>query len=113
MKAQLSLHWRNAQADGRVRLPELTLSAQQTRVIDVKQLQDSGAIPSAAYWAQPTLATDTLPNEVMAVAASFDETLRYGAQTPFSDQLAFHFEGSAFEVDQNHDSIIAAGNVSP
>lgn len=112
VKAQLSLHWRNGQSDGRVPLPEMTLAAQETRVIDVKQLQDGGTVPSTAYWAQLTLTTNTLPNEVMAVAASYDDTLRYGAQTPFSDQLAFHFEGSAWEVDQTHDSIIAAGNGS-
>lgn len=48
----------------------------------------------------------------MAVAASFDPTLGYGAQTPFSDQLAFHFEDGAWQVDAAHDSIIAAGNGS-
>ena len=49
---------------------------------------------------------------VVAVASSFDDTLRYGAQTPFSDQLAFHLEGGNWQVDANHDSIIAAGNGS-
>jgi len=31
-------------------------------------------------------------DEVMAIAASYDQTLRYGAQTPFSDQLTFHWK---------------------
>ncbi|MBV9760721.1 MAG: hypothetical protein JO340_09160 [Acidobacteriaceae bacterium] len=110
VKAQLSIHWRDGQSHGRVRLPEATLAADETRVVDIRQLQENGTIPSTAYWAQLTLATDTHPNEVMAVAASFDESLRYGAQTPFSDQLAFHLEGSAWRVDATHNSIIAAGN---
>lgn len=93
-------------------LPATTLAAQETRVVDIQQLQENGTVPPSAYWAQLTLTTDTLPNEAMAVAASFDETLRYGAQTPFSEQLAFHFEGSAWQVDAMHDSIIAAGNGS-
>ena len=76
----------------------------------IAKLQEDGTIPAAARWAQVTLTTDALPNEVMAVAASFDDSLRYGAQTPFSDQMAFHLEGAAWQVDQNHDSIIAAGN---
>ena len=46
----------------------------------------------------------------MAVAASYDSTLRYGAQTPFSDQLTFKWEGGMWEYDAYHDSIITAGN---
>jgi hypothetical protein len=46
----------------------------------------------------------------VAVAASYDDSLRYGAQTPFSDQLAFQLEGGSWQVDANHNSIIAAGN---
>lgn len=112
VESELSFHWRNAQRNGRAHLPKISLAPLETRVIDVKQLQDNGAIPADAAWSQVTLTTNTLPNEVMAVAASFDDTLRYGAQTPFSDQMAFHLEGAAWEVDQNHDSIIAAGNGS-
>jgi hypothetical protein len=63
-------------------------------------------------WSQVTLTTDTQPEEVVAVAASYDDSLRYGAQTPFSDQLAFHLEGGSWQVDANHNSIIAAGNGS-
>ncbi len=116
VQAQLSFHWRSAQSgaqlDGRVPLPTLTLAPLETRVVDVKQLQDTGTLPALAAWAQVTLTTDTLPEEVVAVATSYDETLRYGAQTPFSDQLAFHLEGGSWQVDANHDSIIAAGNGS-
>jgi len=46
----------------------------------------------------------------MAVAASFDETLKYGAQTPFSDQLTFQWEGGMWQYDPYHNSIITAGN---
>jgi hypothetical protein len=46
----------------------------------------------------------------MAVAASYDATLRYGAQTPFSDQLSHIWEGGQWEYDAMHDSIITAGN---
>jgi len=48
----------------------------------------------------------------MAVAASYDETGRYGAQTPFSDQLAPHWEGGMWEVDSTHNSLVAVGNGS-
>jgi len=46
----------------------------------------------------------------LSVAASYDSTLRYGAQTPFSDQLTFEWEGGMWKFDAFHDSIITAGN---
>lgn len=110
VKANLSFHWRNASRDGRASVPEVTLAPFESRKIDVQELQNKGAIPLDAYWAQVTLTTNTLPDEVMAVAASYDSTLRYGAQTPFSDQLIAHLEGGQWQVDPTHTSLIAAGN---
>jgi len=46
----------------------------------------------------------------MAVAASYDTTLRYGAQTPFSDQLTFQVGRRHVGNDPYHNSIITAGN---
>ena len=56
------------------------------------------------------LTTKGRADEIMAVAASYDDSLRYGAQTPFSDQLSFKWEGSRWEYDVQHDSIITGGN---
>ncbi|MGH9597016.1 MAG: hypothetical protein ACRD3K_09485, partial [Edaphobacter sp.] len=109
-KVDLSFHWRNASADGRASIPEITLAPFETRKLDVQELQNKGVIPTTAFWAQVTMTTNTLPNEVMAVAASYDATLRYGAQTPFSDQMIAHLEGGEWKVDANHTSLIAAGN---
>jgi hypothetical protein len=47
---------------------------------------------------------------MMAIAASYDQTGRYGAQTPFSDQLASHWEAGKWEVDAMHDSLVTLGN---
>jgi hypothetical protein len=109
-KINLSFHWRNAVKDGRASIPEITLAPFESHRVDVQALQNFGAIPLDAFWAQVTMTTDTLPNEVMAVAASYDAKLRYGAQTPFSDQLIAHLEGGQWQVDANHTSLIAAGN---
>src|ERR1035441_7208125 len=49
----------------------------------------------------------------MAVAASYDQTGRYGIQTPFTDQLAAHGEGGQWEVDSMHNSLVAIGNAGP
>lgn len=75
-------------------------------------LPGTKAIPADAHWASVTLTTDGLPDEVVAVAASYDSSLRYGAQTPFSDQLALQWEGGQWQYDPQHDSIITAGNGS-
>lgn len=66
-------------------------------------------MPKDANWASVTLATNSLPDEVVAVAASYDQTLKYGAQTPFSDQLAVQWVGSGWQYDPMHDSIITGG----
>ena len=47
----------------------------------------------------------------MAVASSYDSTGCFGAQTPFDDQLADHWAGGEWQVDANHNSIIAVTNV--
>jgi hypothetical protein len=44
----------------------------------------------------------------MAGAASYDGTLRHGAQTPFSDQLTFQWEGGMWDYDAYHDSMATA-----
>jgi hypothetical protein len=110
IKARLDFHWRNEIKDGHSIVPEFTLAPFESKKIDVEALQSWGAIPLDARWAQVSLTTDSLPHEVMAVAASYDVGLRYGAQTPFSDQLIAHLEGGQWQVDATHTSILAAGN---
>ena len=109
-KVMLSFHWRSSISDGRAALPVRLLAPYETQKIDVQTLQRNGFIPLDATWAQATLATDTAPEAVMAIAASYDKTLRYGAQTPFTDQLTGHLEGGQWMVDSTHNSLIAVGN---
>jgi hypothetical protein len=106
----LRFNWRNASASGKAAGPAFRLGPYETRRIDVSALQTANILPKDANWASVVLTTSGLPDEVVAVAASYDETLRYGAQTPFSDQLAFQWVGSLWEYDAQHDSLITAGN---
>ena len=108
--ANLSFHWRGGGATGQAPGPSLHLSAYQTLRLDVGALQDGKMLPKEANWTSVTLTTNGPPDGVMAVAASYDASLRYGAQTPFSDQLAFHWTGSLWEYDAQHNSLITAGN---
>jgi hypothetical protein len=108
--ARLKFNWRKDDAAGKSVGPVLTLQPYETRRLDVSALQDGSTLPKDAHWASVILTTNAQPDEIMAVAASYDQTLRYGAQTPFSDQLSYKWEGGQWEYDTMHDSIITAGN---
>jgi hypothetical protein len=108
--ASLTLNWRGLTASGKSPAFTLRLNPNETRRIDVAALQDGKSIPQNAQWASVTLATSGMPDEVVAVAASYDESMHYGAQTPFSDQLAGLWKGGEWQYDPQHDSIITVGN---
>lgn len=110
--ATLAFNWRGNGTTGTAPPSILHLGPYETRRIDVAALENGKTLPQDAQWASVTLATNSLPDEVMAVAASYDKTLKFGAQTPFSDQLAVQWVGSQWEYDPQHDSIITAGNGS-
>jgi hypothetical protein len=108
--AAVRFHWRSDATTGNAQGPSLQLRPYETRRIDVAALQAANMLPKDAHWTSVTLTTNSLPDEVIAVAASYNTTLQYGAQTPFSDQLAFAWEGSLWEYDPQHNSLITAGN---
>jgi hypothetical protein len=106
----LRFNWRSASATGKAAGPTLQLAPYQTQRVDVAAIQSAGMLPSQANWSSITLVTNALPGSIAAVAASYDSSLKYGAQTPFSDQLAYQWVGSLWEYDAFHDSIITVGN---
>jgi len=108
--ATLRFNWRAAAATGKAPGPMVHLFPYETRRVDIATLQNGAILPKEANWTSVTITTNSKPDEIMAVAASYDSTLRYGAQTPFSDQLTFKWEGGMWEYDAYHDSIITAGN---
>jgi hypothetical protein len=103
-------NWRSSSTTGKAAGPSLRLAPFETRRIDVSALQAAKTLPQDANWASVILTTNGLPDQIVAVAASYDQSLQYGAQTPFSDQLAFHWEGSLWEYDPQHNSLITGGN---
>jgi hypothetical protein len=110
LTAGLRFSWRGDTSTGKAQGPSLQLAPYQTRRIDIAALQDGKILPKAAHWTSVTLTTNSQPDEIMAVAASYDPTLQYGAQTPFSDQLSFKWEGGMWEYDAQHSSIVTIGN---
>ena len=110
VKSSLVFNWRDDTVTGKSSPFPLQLNPFETRRIDVAALQNGKTLPQDARWASVTLTTNGLPDEVVAVAASYDSSLRFGAQTPFSDQLSRHWAGSMWTYDPLHGSIITVGN---
>jgi hypothetical protein len=108
--ATATFHWHTAAGQSTADPIKVVMKPDQTIMIDVADLQVQNKIPPDAYWASVTVSAPVQPDELVAVAASYDDTLRYGAQTPFSDQLAFHWEGGRWEVDDTHNSLMMIGN---
>jgi hypothetical protein len=91
-------------------LPALNLGAYETRQIEVGLIQKQLGIPAEAHWALVTLSTPASPDTLMAVAASYDNTGRYGMQTLFSDVLGGHFVGGEWRADATHNALAAVTN---
>jgi hypothetical protein len=109
--ANVSFIWRGNTKKGNVALPPMQLKPFETVLLDVKALQQQGKIPPDAHWALVKISSPTAkPDDIMAIASSYDSTGRYGAQTPFFDQLANHWAAGAFVVDSTHNSLITITN---
>jgi hypothetical protein len=107
--AQITFNWRSDATTGKS-TTAVPLQPYETRLVDVADLQNQGAIPANARWAYVSITAPVKPDELLAVAASYDSTGHYGAQTPFTDQVANYWEGGKWEVDATHNTIIAVGN---
>lgn len=110
--ANIIFNWRSSASMGKTQGPTIRLKALETRMIKLSDLPSSEAPPSGAHWATVSIATDGPPDGVVAVAASYNTALTYGAQSPFSDQLSSFWKGGEWLADANHDSIITVGNAS-
>lgn len=108
--ADIRFNWYSGTSSGKSGITSIALKPHETRLVDVLAFQSQGLLPMDARWSSVIVSAPVQPDELTAVAASYDTTLRYGTQTPFNDQLAAHWEGGKWEVDATHDSIITAGN---
>jgi len=108
--AEADFHWRSQVKDGHSETLTLGLAPGEVKKIDIAEMQSRGLIPPEANWTQISISDNVEPNELIAIATSFDKTLRLGAQTPFSDKMSAHLEGGQWQEDATHTSIIAAGN---
>lgn len=109
INAELIFHWRSGANTGKS-TSAVSVQPHATKIVDVAALQADGVIPANAQWAYVSISAAIRPDDLLAVATSFDATGRLGAQTPFSDQTSNHWEGGIWEVDPTHDTLMAVGN---
>jgi hypothetical protein len=108
--AHVRFDWRSPTTSGKSAPLDLAFKPNETQMVDVAALQAQKLLPADAQWAGVILSAAVLPEELLAVAASYNQTGRYGAQTPFSDQLATHWEAGAWEVDSTHNTLSTISN---
>ena len=108
--ASINLSWRSAAAKGVAKLKDMNLAAFETSQIPIGALQKQLGIPDDAHWALVTLSTAGMPDDLMADAASYDSTGRYGLEAPFSDNLGNWFMGGEWRVDANHNQLMVVTN---
>ena len=51
--------------------------------------------------------------DLVAIALSYDQTHRYGLQTPFSENVSRLWAGGTWHVDPTHNTLITTGNAGP
>ncbi|HEY6770654.1 MAG TPA: hypothetical protein VI386_38410 [Candidatus Sulfotelmatobacter sp.] len=110
VSASITLKWRGDSAKGQVKLPDVNLASFETRQLEIGPMQKKLGIPDDAHWALVTLSSPESPDDLLAIAASYDSTGRYGAQTPFSDNLGAFWSGGQWQVDATHNAIVAVTN---
>jgi hypothetical protein len=109
--AIVKLTWRGDAKTGVVTLDPLQLQSFETRLIDVQALQLKEQVPLDAHWALVEISSPTAkPDDLMAIASSYDRTGRFGAQTPFIEELSNHWAAGQWQVDATHNSLITVTN---
>ena len=107
--AEIALDWKGQSSSGRIPIKLPALAPEETRVLDLSTLQKQG-LPPEANWASVAITYSGRPGDLVPLAASYDDSTRYGLQSPFSDSLSFMWKGGMWHYDVQHDSLITTGN---
>jgi len=105
-----TVNWRTDNGSGHSPLPRLKLRAGQMTVLNLADFQTSHQIPEDATSGTVTLNYKGRSGDLVAVAMSYDQTNRYGLQTPFSEIMNHLFKGRMWHADSLHDALITTGN---
>jgi len=106
----VAIRWFDGDKTAEVTVPFAALSANETRALSLRQLQTDGTLPSTARFAAVHFTHQGDTGDLVALAASYDDTMRYGAQSPFGDMVSRKLVGTMWTADALHNSIISVGN---
>lgn len=101
------ISWKSAGSTGQTPLDLGKVAAEETRRVDLTALQ---GVPSDANWANVEITYSGRLGDLIAVAASYDDSKRYGLQSPFSSSITYMWKGGMWHVDPTHDTLITTGN---
>jgi hypothetical protein len=107
--AELALKWRSDSGEGSVKLPAFQLAPFATQQFQIGAMEKQLGIPEGAHWALVALSSSG-PEQLAALAATYDISGRYMLQTPFSSHPAGHYAGGEWRIDSNHNQIISVTN---
>ena len=110
LNASLTLDWRSASRSGSVPIAVPPLKPGEVRIVDFPKVAVQAQIPGNAYWGTVTLRYLGRYGDIVPIASSFDDSGKYGMQTPFSEGLNRLWKGSMWHADSMRTSIITAGN---
>lgn len=108
--ADIALSWRGDSGQGQVKLPGLQLAPFATQQLQIGALQKQLGIPDDGRWALVTLTTTALPDDLIAIASSRDQSGRYSIETSFAGGSGSFFAGGELQADDNHNAIAAITN---
>jgi hypothetical protein len=108
--AGVTLNWRGDSSRGQVKLADLNLAPYSTQQLPIGAMQKQLGIPDDAHWALVTLSTAASPNDLVAIASSYDSSGRYYLDSPFSSNAAGHFAGGEWRADFDHNQVMAVTN---
>ncbi|HJT70879.1 MAG TPA: hypothetical protein VJ731_11815 [Terriglobales bacterium] len=105
----LNLRWKGSASTGTFQVKLAPLAPEEVRVLDLLRLKKD-AVPTDANWANVEITYSGRPGDLIAIANSYDDSTRYGIQSPFTDSLSFMWKGGMWHVDAQHNTMITTGN---
>jgi hypothetical protein len=112
-EVSLMVDWRSANKSGESVFPALTLSPGELTTINLADPQSRVQLPADAMWGTVKLGYVGRSADLVAIALSYDQTHRYGLQTPFSENVSRLWAGGMWHVDPTHSTLITTGNAGP
>ncbi|MDP9268872.1 MAG: hypothetical protein M3P27_11195 [Acidobacteriota bacterium] len=107
---QIAIRWKAPDSTGMSAIDSATIQPGQLRVISLND-DAKPAIPANADWAGVSIQYSGRHGDLVPITASYDESGRYGTQTPFSATVATRWEGGVWHAGAPmNNTVMTVGN---